>query len=590
MERWPIEGGKGIDDLLAAGGTPEVLTGDAARLAVDSIATAAAVDALTIAWTPSGKNGMVMLTAKLGDEVITVETLNVTKSKARTAFVASLSSGRPGIDAQAVEAELLGIAAELAGKVNATAMPYDLPELDVSCIVRPERFLTPDVCGLAVATMVKGHDGPAGQWLLFLRWADGRRQRVTLPPYIDASDARRLWIHPTPAEPTVNTPSGWSPSARAGWLKGVDPPDPADVFRRLCERIAYFLDLPKEHAPGITATLALWVMMTYAYHAWDAVPYLYVGGPIGSGKSRVFEILARLVFRPLGSSNMTAPALFRTLHTNGGTLLLDEAERLKQTQDPATQEMLSMLLAGYKRGGQATRLEAVGDMFKTVYFEVFGPKALACVAGLPPALSSRAIHIIMFRCPSGSPKPKRRIDADVAGWRRLRDDLNALAMEHGPIWLELPTRVDVCPAMSGRDFELWQPLLALASWVESHGAKGLLALLQAHALATIDAGKDDQVGDAEETLLRILADKRRAGAQPTPGELLREAQDSEPALFKSWSAKGVSNAFKRYGLRTVEIRGRKVYSRVTLADLQNIQATYGLSLGFERDESEETRA
>ena len=58
---------------------------------------------------------------------------------------------------------------------------------------------------------------------------------------------------------------------------------------------------------------------------------------------------------------MTGAALFRTFHTQGGCLLLDEAERLRNTQDPATAEILSMLLAGYKRGGTATRLEPVGD-------------------------------------------------------------------------------------------------------------------------------------------------------------------------------------------------------------------------------------
>ena len=159
--------------------------------------------------------------------------------------------------------------------------------------------------------------------------------------------------------------------------------------------MAYFIDLPQEHAPGISATLTLWVVLTYCYLAWDAVPYLYVGGPLGSGKSRVFEILARLVFRPLGSSSMSGPALFRTLHSQGGTLLLDEAERLKQTQDPGTGEIVAMLLAGYKRGGQATRLEPVGETFKMVNFDVYGPKAMACIAALPPALASRAIGLTM---------------------------------------------------------------------------------------------------------------------------------------------------------------------------------------------------
>ncbi len=43
LERWRLEQGKGIDDLLAAGGTPEVLTGPDAMRAVEGIATAAGV-------------------------------------------------------------------------------------------------------------------------------------------------------------------------------------------------------------------------------------------------------------------------------------------------------------------------------------------------------------------------------------------------------------------------------------------------------------------------------------------------------------------------------------------------------------------
>src|SRR6516164_10108058 len=131
-----------------------------------------------------------------------------------------------------------------------------------------------------------------------------------------------------------------------------------------------------------------------------------------------------------------------------------------------------MLLAGYKRGGQATRLEPVGDTFRPVAFDVYGPKALACIAGLPPALASRCIPVVMFRAEKGSLKPKRRIDADPEGWRRLRDDLYALALEHGADWLGLAQRADVCPSgLDGRSYELWQPLLALAAWFEGHGAE-----------------------------------------------------------------------------------------------------------------------
>jgi hypothetical protein len=240
-----------------------------------------------------------------------------------------------------------------------------------------------------------------------------------------------------------------------------------------------------------------------------------------------------------------------------------------------------MLLAGYKKGGTATRLETVGDTFKTISFDVFGPKALACIAGLPPALASRAIPVTMFRSPPGSEKPRRRIDADPAGWERLRDELHALALEHGPTWLDLPSRSDVCPAMSGRDYELWQPLLAIGSWIESHGARGLLKLLQEHALATIDAGRDDTTPDADESLLRILADEIRAGNVPTPGDILDKAQEADSVAFKNWKARGVSEHLKRYGAVTHKSCGRKVYSRVTLESLRTIQESYGIDLGFD---------
>jgi hypothetical protein len=379
--------------------------------------------------------------------------------------------------------------------------------------------------------------------------------------------------------------AGWSKAARAAWLKGGTAPAPADVFKGICERIGYFIDLPQEHAPGIVATLALWSMLTYCYQAWDAVPYLFVGGPLGSGKSRVFEILGRLAFRPLASSNMTAAALFRTLHAQGGTLLLDEAERLKQTQCPDVADLLSMLLAGYKRGGQASRLEALGETgrFKMICFDVYGPKALACIAGLPPALASRCIVVTMFRAAPRSEKPRRRIDADPSGWQRLSDDLHALALEYGPAWLDLARRTDVCPTMGGRDFELWQPLLALASWIESHGARGLLKLLQAHALASIERGRDESMPDADETLLRILADGVRVGDRLTPQEILDKALESEPTVFKLWHPRTVTARLKTYGIPTpkkVDSGRRREFRDVTPDVLRRIQASYNIDLDF----------
>jgi hypothetical protein len=455
------------------------------------------------------------------------------------------------------------------------------PEIDPSRIVRPERFITRAASGLSIPIHSEIEGRIVGRWLVFIRRADGRRECHTLGGNIDVGDSGRLFVHPVPGQPSGSIARGWSPEARQAWLAGTKPPDPAALFERLTERIFSFIDLPSDRAIGVTATLALWVILTYVYHAWPAVPYLFVGGPMGSGKSRLFEVLLRLAFRPLASSNLTAAALFRTLHDRGGTLLLDEAERLRQVNDPATSDLLSMLLAGYKRGGQATRLEPVGDSFRTVAFDVFGPKALACIAGLPPALGSRCVPIMMFRAPPGSEKPRRQIDADPAAWQVLRDDLHSLTLEYGSTWLELAQRTDVCPAMSGRDFELWQPLLALAAWIESRGASGLRELVEELARSTIETGRDEQTPDADEILLRTLAEALRGGDRPTAGDILGKVKASEPEIFRQWGARGVSFRLKIYGLETKPSHGKRIYRQELTAVLAKVQASYGIDLGIE---------
>jgi hypothetical protein len=360
------------------------------------------------------------------------------------------------------------------------------------------------------------------------------------------------------------------------------------VFRRLCEQVAYYLDFPAESAAGTTATLALWTTLSYAYPCWPAVPYLWLGGPAASGKSRVLDVLSRLTFRPLSSSNMTAPALFRTLHASGGTLLIDEAERLRSASDPGVAELNSVLLAGYRRGGSATRLEPAGDTFRPVRFDVYGPKALACIAGLPPTLAGRCVPVAMLRSAADSPKPARRLDADQPRWQRLRDDLHAVALEHGASWYRLASRADVVPTgIAGRNYELWQPLLALAAWLQADGAGGLLRLVQDHATVTVGAARDDAIPEADELLLELLADAVAVGQPPTSSELLSRARSRDEVTFKVWSPKGVTARLKSYGIPCPpKVRGERRYRDVTPDTLRRIGQRYGIDLRLTADADE----
>ncbi len=357
------------------------------------------------------------------------------------------------------------------------------------------------------------------------------------------------------------------------------------IFKHLCERFAYFLEFPKEEAVGVTATLSLWTMLTYAYPVWSAVPYLSIGGPLSSGKSRVFEVLSPVIQNPLHSSNLTAPCLFRTLHAQGGTLLLDEAERLRD-RTPDAGEIRSVLLSGYKRGAQAHRLEKAGDSFVPVSFDVYGPKAIAGISGLPAALASRCVKIMMFRAGKNSPKPKRRIDPNAGMWSDLRDDLHAMALTMGASFITAALWQPSCEKLNGRDLEVWQPLLAMAKLVEGAGATGLLEVIEEHALRCIQDVNEDVVPESDEILLRLLSEKAQDSQRGiTAGKLLEAAMSDDSAVFNRYSARGVSAVLNRYGLKSHRSGGRR-YFCPTLSQWQAIEESYGIDLGFTKPDGE----
>ena len=533
----------------------------------------------TLSWTPNGRAGNATVTLERDGETIDVDTFNVTKNESRSAWLKRIRPLVGDMPRGELEQQILNVASQVQ-RDDKPASTFE--EVEPGRVVRPELFHMGEVSGVGIPAIVRvsDDDGPRikGRWFLYLRHhGDGRRERVALEESLPIDGGEPLWFHPIPSEPNPQTPTGWSAGSREAWLDGAPAPSPADVFARLCEMIDWFVEWP-EDTTGNCATLASWVLLSYTFPAWPAVPYLYFGGPAGSGKSRSFDVLDRLVFRPLATSNISSAALFRTLHDRGGTTLFDEAEQLKRTNDPGVGELLSMLLAGYRRGGRALRLEKIGDGFGTVAFDVYGPKALACINGLPTALSTRAITIPMFRAPADSPKPRRRIGDRKGDFQQLRDDLHVLALEHGRRWRELARRPEACPdELGGRDYELWQPLLALASWLETEGTGGLYQMLVDHATRTIAESRDDQVNDADATLLRIVYRAVGALEHPTAKEVLATAQESEPTTFKNWTARAVANHLRRYGITTDKTMGKRLF-RPEPSDLEHVAKTYGIDL------------
>jgi hypothetical protein len=309
--------------------------------------------------------------------------------------------------------------------------------------------------------------------------------------------------------------------------------------------------------------------MSYSYHVWPAVPYLFLNGPAGSGKSTTFDVLQRLCFRVFKTDMPSPSTIFRTLHETGGTLLYDEAERLKQTKSEDIGKINAMLLAGY-------RMEKVGDNFKRVSFQVYGPKAIANINGVPPALASRCIEITMQKADPDSEKPNRQIG--TYGWQPVVDDLHLLALDYGNDWLAMASKNSKVAGLNGRDNELWKPLVSIGQWFESHGVNGLTDIMVDYANASAADSRELGNSDIDVTLLTILAVQLKRGALPTNRDILTAAREDDGITFKSWSDRAVGSRLRAFGLRTSKSNGKRVYRDIE--KLRDIERRHGVDFGF----------
>ena len=541
---------------------------------------------IILEFKPSGNQ--VNVSASHQGDVIFVDIINAAKSRDREDFASEVVKKIPEADAKEIDLELMNYAAERDRRGNGTPDAGDGTELTGESIVRPELFFTDTCCGLTLAVSVERGDGQCElrQWQ-YLQWADGRREQRPFQPILEI-EKRKVFFHPPPSGSIIGAACPWSRPSRDRWL-GNGTIDMAVCFRALRDTFDKFLFFSSDKREAITSLLALYVIFTYFYSMWEAVPYLRISGPKGSGKSQVLRILERLVFKPLKAESISAAALFRQLDAQGGTFLMDEAQSL-WSNTPGGDEIKNIVLTGYKRGGNAARLEKVGEKFEMRNFYVFGPKVFSGTSELPDAVEDRCISISMFRSPPGSSKPRRRLDKrrTVDIWQLLRDSLYTAALEYGLALKGIAFNSKVCPAaIEGRKYELWQPILALASWLEKRGCKGLLDIMQKFAIENVSQSNEaNSATPQEELLLQKLTELLQQKETPTPAELLDAAAFKDSKLFEKWNSEKVGRTLSKFGLKTIRSNGKRQYRSSLLENLGEIQRSYGVPLGVENSITE----
>jgi putative DNA primase/helicase len=367
------------------------------------------------------------------------------------------------------------------------------------------------------------------------------------------------------------------PSGKQGHaLELADPtpsPDPVNGAALLDEIVSVFrkyVILPKFGAEAA----ALWTMHTYAVQeAFDFSPRLAVTGPTKRcGKSRLLEVLAGLVVRPLVTENISPAAMFRIVEQRAPTLLIDEGDTFLRDNE----EMRGLLNAGQRRNG--TVLRVVGEDLEPRAFGVFSAVAIACIGDLPDTVRDRAIAIPMRRRAQGEEVARLRLGPyrdEVATHRRklMRWSLDNAAT--------LKTSTPALPrGLDDRAADGWEPLLAIADAIG--GAWSALAREAAVALSAGRADADDSKGILLLADLRELFDKSRAD------KLSSEEISATLATFEErpWSEWGpqrraitlpqIARLLKPFGIASKNIRlsAEKVVKGYQRSDLEDAWSRY----------------
>lgn len=170
------------------------------------------------------------------------------------------------------------------------------------------------------------------------------------------------------------------------------PEDDLDPGKLVGEIEAYLKKFYYTNDPNIYKVLALYIYSTYYYELFAQIPYLYLTGSKGSGKSILDECIKLLSFNAKMALDITEAALFRTLSVEGGVLILDEQENLNAKNSRTTDNsMAAILKGGYARSGFVYRVNT--EKGTTERFSVYGPKVISNIQGMDDVIEDRCIII-----------------------------------------------------------------------------------------------------------------------------------------------------------------------------------------------------
>lgn len=254
----------------------------------------------------------------------------------------------------------------------------------------------------------------------------------------------------------------------------------------------------------VAEVLSLWVIGTYIFRIFESYPYIFLKGEMGTGKTRILTIVDKISFNAIYSSSISTASLFRTIESCSPTILLDEAEALKTPS--RSQDLRLVLDSGYKRGAKVYRVNK--DTHKPQSFEVFSPKIIANIKGLEKVLVNRCIKFTMVKT-ADTEKANKNVSELGEDWGYIRHLLYSFALtffkEIRDIYSSDPDIKNI-HTISGREAELWFPLLTIAKFIDKNGCDGLFDMIKNVAFKKSQESRSEEIDYDTRALLLGLRD------------------------------------------------------------------------------------
>lgn len=362
-------------------------------------------------------------------------------------------------------------------------------------------------------------------------------------------------------EPAATGPTRYSNSATehngTGGATEIVWPDsyrvPADLLGELVQFVRRFVVLDDHQCDAI----ALWVVHTHCFAAARRTPYLAItSAEAESGKTRLLEVLERLVASPWLTERTSAAALIRTLEKEKSTLLLDESDTAFSSDKEYAEALRNVLNSGYRRHGSAVICVKEGGDWVPRRFNTYSPKAVAGIGKLPTTVASRSIPIrLQRRAPCETVEDFYEDEAeDLAAPLRVKAEAFA---ESSTAELEQARRPSIPQGLRDRAAECWRPLFAIADLAgEEWGERSRKAAL---SLSMGARGDEASIG------IRLLEDVRALFAERETDTLFSSAlvpalNEIETSPWAEWNkgrgltAPSLAKLLHRYRIKPRSVR------------------------------------